>query len=422
MSHRYEHEIAENEDWMSIRRQRTSDAQDNAVADGLTSFEVASRQGKRITLLDGTTCTEFVSCSYLGLESHPALIQAAQLAMERIGIHLSSSRSAMAPVYLRQLEQLLGDLYGGASVTVFSSTSNAHQGVLPLLGSGGMDGYPLRERGVMWLVDRTAHASMQMLRGLLAQFGPVRRVDTRDEDGLAHALVHCDRERLTPVLLVDGVGSMSGLLPVADLSERLRAHGGYLYVDDAHGISISGRYGAGYAFENLDHRLPANTLIAGSLSKGFGGAGGFIVLKPGYDAAQLRALANPLVFGHSIPVPLQAANVAAAQIHLSSEIDALQQALWHNVRYLDERTGSAMLNAGLRAPIRGALFDSEGQAIMAAGELRCARIVVFPVFYPIIESGKAMLRCALSALHTKEQLDALADRLDPLSARMPTQP
>lgn len=422
MSHRYEHEIAENEDWMSIRRQRTSDAQDNAVADGLTSFEVASRQGKRITLLDGTTCTEFVSCSYLGLESHPALIQAAQLAMECIGIHLSSSRSAMAPVYLRQLEQLLGDLYGGASVTVFSSTSNAHQGVLPLLGSGGMDGYPLRERGVMWLVDRTAHASMQMLRGLLAQFGPVRRVDTRDEDGLAHALVHCDRERLTPVLLVDGVGSMSGLLPVADLSERLRAHGGYLYVDDAHGISISGRYGAGYAFENLDHRLPANTLIAGSLSKGFGGAGGFIVLKPGYDAAQLRALANPLVFGHSIPVPLQAANVAAAQIHLSSEIDALQQALWHNVRYLDERTGSAMLNAGLRAPIRGALFDSEGQAMMAAGELRCARIVVFPVFYPIIESGKAMLRCALSALHTKEQLDALADRLDPLSARMPTQP
>ena len=412
MSHRYEHEIAENEDWMSIRRQRTSDAQDNAVADGLTSFEVASRQGKRITLLDGTTCTEFVSCSYLGLESHPALIQAAQLAMERIGIHLSSSRSAMAPVYLRQLEQLLGDLYGGASVTVFSSTSNAHQGVLPLLGSGGMDGYPLRERGVMWLVDRTAHASMQMLRGLLAQFGPVRRVDTRDEDGLAHALVHCDRERLTPVLLVDGVGSMSGLLPVADLSERLRAHGGYLYVDDAHGISISGRYGAGYAFENLDHRLPANTLIAGSLSKAFGGAGGFIVLRPGYDARQLQALANPLVFGHSIAVPMLAANVAAAQIHLSSDIHALQQRLWRNVRRLDESVAQPMMNADLCAPIRGALFASERQGVTAARALRAAGLVMFPVFYPIVESGKAMLRCAVSAAHTPEQIDTLALQLN----------
>ena len=422
MSHSYEHGIAGNEDWMSIRRQRTSTAQGNAVADGLTGFEVASRQGKRITLADGTTCTEFVSCSYLGLESHPSLVQAAQLAMERMGIHLSSSRSAMAPVYLGQLEQLLGDIYGGASVTVFSSTSNAHQGVLPLLGSGGMDGYPLRERGVMWLVDRTAHASMQVLRGVLAQFGPVRRIDTCDDDGLAEALVHCDRERLTPVLLIDGVGSMSGLLPVADLSERLGAHGGYLYVDDAHGISICGRHGAGFAFENLEHRLPANTLIAGSLSKGFGGAGGFIVLKPGYDAAQLRALANPLVFGHSIPVPLQAANVAAAQIHLSSEIHALQQALWHNVRYFDERTAAAMLNAGLRAPIRGALFDSEREAMLATSELRSAQIVVFPVFYPIIESGKAMLRCALSALHGKDQLDALAARLGPLSGRMSDQP
>lgn len=422
MSQRYEHGISGNEDWMSVRRQRTSDAQDNAVADGLTGFEVASRQGKRITLLDGSTCTEFVSCSYLGLEAHPALIQAAQLAMERIGIHLSSSRSAMAPVYLRQLEQLLGDIYGGASVTVFSSTSNAHQGVLPLLGSGGMQGYPLRERGVMWLVDRTAHASMQMLRGLLAQFGPVRRVDTGDDDGLSEALVHCDRERLTPVLLVDGVGSMSGLLPVAALAERLRGHGGYLYVDDAHGISICGRHGAGYAFANLDHRLPANTLIAGSLSKAFGGAGGFIVLKPGYEAAQLRALANPLVFGHSIPVPLQAANVAAAQIHLSSQIDALQQALWDNVRHFDERTGSALLNAGLQAPVRGALFDSESQAISAASDLRCARILVFPVFYPIVESGKALLRCALSALHTPQQLDALAAGLDPLALRKSDQP
>lgn len=415
MSHKYEHGIAGNADWMSIRRQRTSAALDNAVADGLTGFEVVSREGKRITLSDATTCTEFVSCSYLGLESHPQLVQAAQVALERLGTHLSSSRAAMAPVYLRQLEQLLGDIYAGASVTVFSSTSNAHLGVLPLLGSGGMDGYPLRDAGVMWLVDRTAHASMQMLRGLLAQFGRVRRVDTADEDGLAEALVLCDRERLTPVLLVDGVGSMSGLLPVAALSERLRAHGGYLYVDDAHGVSIRGRHGAGYAFESLDHQLPANTLIAGSLSKGFGGAGGFIVLKPGYNAAQLRALANPLVFGHSIPVPLQAVNVAAAQIHLSTEIDTLQKALWHNVECFDERTGATLMNAGLRAPIRGALFDSEREASAAAAALRAAGIVVFPVFYPIVESGKAMLRCALSTLHTLEQIDALAGQLARLS-------
>ncbi|NUU38433.1 aminotransferase class I/II-fold pyridoxal phosphate-dependent enzyme [Pseudomonas sp. C2B4] len=397
--------------WMTIRQQRTSGALSSASDDGLTSFEVVSRKGKALTLVDGTTCTEFISCSYLGLESHPMLVQAAGAALERIGIHLSASRSAMSPVYLRQLEQLLSDIYAGASVTVFTSTSNAHLGVLPLLGSGTMEGYPIKN-SIMWLVDRTAHASMQVLRGVLSQFGPVSRVDTQDMDGLKQALARCAQEKITPVLLIDGVGSMSGLLPVSELSELLQAWGGYLYIDDAHGISITGKHGAGYAFENLGHRLPDNTLIAGSLSKAFGGAGGFIVLKSGYQVAQLRALANPLVFGHTISVPLQAANVASAQLHLSSDIVSLQSALWANAHRLDEQVKQQMMNASLRAPIRGALFQSEQQGTAAASALRAEGIVVFPVFYPIVETGKAMLRCALSALHTPEQVDNLARQLN----------
>lgn len=317
----------------------------------------------------------------------------------------------MSPVYLRQLEQLLSDIYTGSSVTVFTSTSNAHLGVLPLLGSGTMDGYPIKS-SIMWLVDRTAHASMQVLRGVLSQFGPVSRVDTQDMDGLRQSLARCAQEKITPVLLIDGVGSMSGLLPVSELSELLQAWGGYLYIDDAHGISITGKHGAGYAFENLGYQLPDNTLIAGSLSKAFGGAGGFIVLKSDYHAAQLRALANPLVFGHTVSVPLQAANVASAQLHLSSDIVSLQSALWQNVRRLDEQVKQQMMNASLRAPIRGALFQSEQQGAKAASALRAAGIVVFPVFYPIVETGKAMLRCALSALHTPEQVDSLARQLN----------
>ncbi|MCU1732115.1 MULTISPECIES: aminotransferase class I/II-fold pyridoxal phosphate-dependent enzyme [unclassified Pseudomonas] len=406
------HNTGKGDTWMGLRHQRTSDALGTAAAGGLTGFDVVARKGKELTLADGSTCTEFVSCSYLGLESHPALVLAAREALERIGIHLSASRGAMSPVYLRQLEQLLSEIYDGASVTVFTSTSNAHLGVLPLLGSGVMEGYPVRDKGVMWLVDRTAHASMQVLRGVLEQFGPVCRVDTADIDAVEEVLRGCDQQGVTPVLLIDGVGSMSGLLPVARLSERLRTHGGYLYVDDAHGISITGRHGAGYAFENLGHRLPANTLIAGSLSKAFGGAGGFIVLRPGYDARQLQALANPLVFGHSIAVPMLAANVAAAQIHLSSDIHALQQRLWRNVRRLDESVAQPMMNADLCAPIRGALFASERQGVTAARALRAAGLVMFPVFYPIVESGKAMLRCAVSAAHTPAQIDTLALQLN----------
>ncbi|MCY1435321.1 8-amino-7-oxononanoate synthase [compost metagenome] len=111
-------------------------------------------------------------------------------------------------------------------------------------------------------------------------------------------------------------------------------------------------------------------------------------------------------------MPLQAANVASAQLHLSSDIASLQSTLWQNVRRLDEQVKQQMMNASLRAPIRGALFQSEQQGAAAASALRAAGIVVFPVFYPIVETGKAMLRCALSALHTPEQVDSLARQLN----------
>lgn len=396
--------------WMNIREQRTSDVAAAASGTGVTAFEVVSRNRKVLTLADGTTCTEFISCSYLGLETNPKLVNAAQSALERIGIHLSASRSAMSPSYLRELEQLLSDIYAGCSITVFTSTSNVHLGVLPLLGSGRMEGYPTK-RSVQWLVDRTAHASMQVLRGVMSQFGAVDRIDTRDLTALKAMLAKCVRDHTTPVLLIDGVGSMSGLLPVNELSDLLANAGGYLYVDDAHGISITGRHGAGYAFEALGHSLRSNTLIAGSLSKAFGGAGGFVVLNKDYNSAQLRALANPLVFGHTVSVPLLAANVASARLHLSSDIVELQSALWANVRRFDGHMVHKLMNASLPAPIRGALFRTEKQGVAAASNLRAAGLVVFPVFYPIVETGKAMLRFAFSSLHTPKQIDALAHQI-----------
>lgn len=396
--------------WMNIREQRTSDVAAAASGTGVTGFEVVSRNGKVLTLADGTTCTEFISCSYLGLETNPKLVEAAQSALERIGIHLSASRSAMSSLHLRELEQLLRDIYAGCSITVFTSTSNVHLGVLPLLGSGRMEGYPIK-RSIQWLVDRTAHASMQVLRGVMSQFGAVERIDTQDLTALKTMLARCVRDHTTPVLLIDGVGSMSGLLPVNELSDLLASAGGYLYVDDAHGISITGRHGAGYAFEALGHSLRSNTLIAGSLSKAFGGAGGFIVLNKDYNSSQLRALANPLVFGHTVSVPLLAANVASAQLHLSSDIVELQSALWANVRRFDQHVVHKLMNASLPAPIRGALFHTEKQGIAAASNLRAAGIVVFPVFYPVVETGKAMLRFAFSSLHTPDQIDALAHQI-----------
>ncbi|MBM3104326.1 aminotransferase class I/II-fold pyridoxal phosphate-dependent enzyme [Pseudomonas sp. V1] len=391
------------QDWMTTRRDNTSSALATALKEGLTGFTVTRRVGKRITLQDGETFTEFVSCSYLGLETHPALMEAARQAMRVGGLHLSSSRSAMRPVYLPQLETLLGEIYPGCGVTVFTSTSSVHLGVLPLLGSGSLKGYPVPRR-VHWLMDKTAHASMQVLRGILEQFGEVSRVESTDPESMDEALKRCSHTQQTPVLLIDGIGSMSGQVPIAERCAQLQRAGGYLYVDDAHGISITGQHGAGYAFNAVGQVLPANMLLAGSLSKGYGGAGGFVVVADPGDIATIQTLANPMVFGHSIMLPMQAANVAAAKIHLSEEVGVLQQRLWKNVALFDAVTGKQMLNAGIQSPVRGALFDSEEAGLQAARILRAYGVLLFPVFYPIIAQGQAMLRFAISAIHSENDI------------------
>lgn len=397
--------------WLTTRRDRTSSALDVCFAEGLTGHTVVAREGKRVTLQDGTEAVEFVSCSYLGLESHPALAQAVVEATQRFGVHLSSSRNRMRPSYLPELEELLARIYPGATPCVFTSTSNVHLGVLPLLASGSLPSYPLQGEP-HFLVDRTAHASMQVLRGIFEQFGPVSRFRSDDSASVEQALREAVSAHRVPVMLVDGVGSMNGLIPVDDLARRTAEAGGYLYVDDAHGVSIDGPHGCGYAFARLGCALPANVVLAGSLSKGFGGSGGFLLTASEADVAVVRKLANPLVFGHSVMVPMMAANVAAARIHLSPEIVTLQNDLWDNADRLDALTSRKLANAGLHTPVRGAVFDSEEKGLRAVRLLKQRGLIMLPAFYPTVAQGQSLLRFALSALHSQEELGLLADTLE----------
>ncbi|TDB78574.1 aminotransferase class I/II-fold pyridoxal phosphate-dependent enzyme [Micromonospora sp. KC723] len=395
---------------MAARISKTSDVLDRAFDRGLTGHVIAERAGKRVTLADGSSAIEFVSCSYLGLEQHPELVDAAHEALRRFGVHFSIARNRARPVYLAELEQLLGEIYPGSRAVVFGTVSSTHLGTLPLLGAGALPGYPIAPGGVTFLVEKTAHASMQVLRGMLEQLGPVRRFELGDPDGLAHELREASVADRTPVLLVDGVGSMGGLVDVRHLHSVVAPYGGILYVDDAHGTSITGRHGAGYAFEAFGGALPPGVLITGSLSKAFGGIGGFVLVSGDADMLVLRKFANPLVFGQSVPVPMLAATVAAARLHLSGEVARRQEQLWANAASFDALTGGTLVNAGLRCPIRGVHCDDEDSAFALAERLRDAGILILPAFYPTVAAGTGLLRFALSSLHEPDQL-ALAARV-----------
>ena len=366
---------------------------------------------------------EFVSCSYLGLESHPDLIAAATEAMRVFGLHFSTSRNRGRPPYLGELEDLLSVMYGGAQVAAFTSVSNVHLGLLPLLGAGALPSYPVADAGVAFLVEKTAHASIQVIRGVLEQIGPTRRFDMTDPAALPAAVREVAATGRTPIVLVDGVGSMGGLIDVASMLATIEPFGGHLYVDDAHGVSIDGPLGAGYAFEALGGTLPPHVVLAGSLSKAFGGAGGFAVVPSHEDMRVLRKFANPLVFGHSIMLPMLAANVAAARLHVDGQVAELQQRLWRNAAEFDRLTAGSLVNAGLRSPVRGALFDTEEEAFAAARRLKEAGVLILPAFYPTVAKGTGLIRFAVSALHQQRDLETAARALglaDPIPSTQPT--
>lgn len=397
--------------WVASRVSKTSDSLDRAFEEGLTGHVITARDGKRVQLTDGSEAVEFVSCSYLGLESHPDLIAAATEAMGRFGLHFSTSRNRGRPPYLRELEDLLSVMYGGAQVAAFTSVSNVHLGLLPLLGAGALPSYPVADAGVAFLVEKTAHASIQVIRGVLEQIGPTRRFDMTDPSALPAAVREAAATGRTPIVLVDGVGSMGGLIDVASMLAILEPFGGHLYVDDAHGVSIEGPLGAGYAFEALGGSLPPHVVLAGSLSKAFGGAGGFAVVPSNEDMRVLRKFANPLVFGHSIMLPMLAANVAAARLHVDGQVAALQQRLWANAAEFDRLTAGSLVNAGLHSPVRGALFDTEEEAFGAARRLKQAGVLILPAFYPTVARGTGLMRFAVSALHQQRDLETAARAL-----------
>jgi 7-keto-8-aminopelargonate synthetase-like enzyme len=397
--------------WVASRVSKTSDSLDRAFEEGLTGHVITARDGKRVQLTDGSEAVEFVSCSYLGLESHPDLIAAATEAMRVFGIHFSTSRNRGRPPFLGELEELLSQMYGGAQVAAFTSVSNVHLGLLPLLGAGALPSYPVADAGVAFLVEKTAHASIQVIRGVLEQIGPTKRFDMTDPTALPAAVREATATGRTPIVLVDGVGSMGGLIDVASMAATLEPFGGHLYVDDAHGVSIEGPLGAGYAFEALGGTLPENVVLAGSLSKAFGGAGGFAVVPSQDDMRVLRKFANPLVFGHSIMLPMLAANVAAARLHVDGQVAELQQRLWRNAAEFDRLTAGSLVNAGLHSPVRGALFDTEAEAFAAARRLKQAGVLILPAFYPTVTRGTGLMRFAVSALHQQRDLETAARAL-----------
>lgn len=257
-------------------------------------------------------------------------------------------------------------------------------------------------------MEKTAHATLQINRGLLQQFGEVSRIDFKDESKIEEAFIYAAENGMTPISVSDSVGSMGGVAPVARIVQLAHQYNGYAYIDDAHGTSIYGINGSGYVMFCLNNKLDERIIIAGSLSKAFGSHGGFLACHSEDTINFIKAYGTTYAFGGPPSLPGIAGCVAAARLHLDGTVTARQETLQNVIRYFDEVfRDTQIINRGTTMPIRGILIGDENRAITLCKRLHDYGFATTVAMYPTVEEGHAILRCALSALHKHKHIDEL---------------
>lgn len=197
---------------------------------GLMHTHFSARDGRVVTLAGGREAVEFINCSYLGLDTHPALIEGAKRAVDAFGVHFCCARSRLTIEPNVQLEAELSSLFRGHAIT-FPSVTAAHMSVLPTLASGALLPRTAHAK-TRFVFDKLSHASMQFLRPVIgAEASTVSTIPHNDLQALEDEAKAADRAGETVIYLADGVYSMGGLCPLPELVELSEKWGIFLYVD-----------------------------------------------------------------------------------------------------------------------------------------------------------------------------------------------
>jgi 7-keto-8-aminopelargonate synthetase-like enzyme len=250
---------------------------------GLIMQSAGSSDGSE-WIVDGTSLRNFGSCSYMGLERHPALIASAEAALREYGSNFSISRAYLECSLYRAFEEALDEVTGRFAL-VAPSTTMAHLAALPVL---------IGDRDLV-LIDQFAHASMHMATDLVDDV-PIELLRHSRLDLLEQRIIDAGARFERIWYLCDGVYSMLGdFAPFEGLKAMLKRHPElHLYVDDAHAMSWTGRHGRGAALSHLGES--DRVIVATSLSKAFGAVGGAVVFPTAEQRSRVRRCGGPMIF------------------------------------------------------------------------------------------------------------------------------
>jgi glycine C-acetyltransferase len=352
---------------------------------------ITSAQDAVIRLDSGQEVLNFCSNNYLGLSSHPKVVNAAKEALDSHGFGMSSVRFICGTQDIHKtLEAKLAEFCGTEDTILYAAAFDANGGVFePLLGP---------EDAI--ISDSLNHASI--IDGVRLCKAARYRYANNDMADLEEQLKKAQDQRFR-IIVTDGVFSMDGYVAqldkICDLADK---YDSMVMVDDCHSHGFIGKTGRGTAeYCNVLGRVD---IITGTLGKALGGAmGGFTTGKKEI-IEMLRQRSRPYLFSNSLaPAIVGASN---AVLDLLKETTAFRDTLMENVAYFKRGVKAAGFDFkdGESAIVPIMLYDAKLSQIFA-DKLLEEGIYVIGFFYPVVPKDQARIRVQLSTAHSKKQLD-----------------
>lgn len=331
------------------------------------------------------------SNNYLGLASHPAIIEAAERAERDFGYGLASVRFICGTQTIhKELEQRIARFFGTEDAILYGSCWNANEGLFQTV---------IAEEDAIFS-DELNHASI--IDGIRLSRGRRLRYRNRDVADLRRLLEE-NRDARNKLIMTDGVFSMEGsLAPLPELVDAAKEHDAFLVVDDSHGTGVLGASGRGTAEElGVFGRIDAYT---STLGKALGGSHGGFTTGASVLIDYLRQKSRPYLFSNTLPPAVVLGSIAA--LDLVESDTSLVRRLRDNTIYFRERIEALGLNVrrGVH-PIVPIIIGDTAQAIAMSSELLDRGVYVSGFGFPVVPQGQARLRCQVSAAHTREHLD-----------------